>query len=149
MDIPAGGVKMKSRKFAGILLVLGIMAILGITIKVNAATIHVPGDYSTIQAAIDAANDGDTIVVAAGTYEEQLTINKNLTLLGESGAKIVAPNNASRNTYKIQESSHTFDPIIFAYGGTYSAGNTTVWGNGVIHVNISGFEIDGNNDGVG
>ncbi|KAA0006687.1 MAG: hypothetical protein FE045_02325 [Thermoplasmata archaeon] len=149
MDIPAGGVKMKSRKFAGILLVLGIMAILGITIKVNAATIHVPGDYSTIQAAIDAANDGDTIVVAAGTYEEQLTINKNLTLLGESGAKIVAPNNASRNTYKIQESSHIFDPIIFAYGGTYSAGNTTVWGNGVIHVNISGFEIDGNNDGVG
>jgi len=105
--------------------------------------------WGTIQDAIDNASDGDTIIVAAGTYTEQLIINKSIDLVGQSGAKIVAPNNASRNTYKIQESSHTFDPIVFAYGGTYSAGNDTVWGSGVIHVNISGFEIDGNNDGIG
>jgi len=114
-------------------------------VNVNAATINVPGDYPTIQQAIDNASDGDTIIVAAGTYTEQLIINKSIDLIGQSGAKIVAPNNASRNTYKIQESGHTFDPIVFAYGGTYSAGNNTVWGSGVIHVNISGFEIDGNN----
>ncbi len=28
------------------------------------AIIHVPGDYATIQAAIDAAVDGDTVLVA-------------------------------------------------------------------------------------
>ena len=48
------------------------------------------GHYETIQAAIDDATEGQTIVVKAGEHAEQLIINgdKNLTIEGEDGAVI-------------------------------------------------------------
>jgi uncharacterized repeat protein (TIGR01451 family) len=41
----------------------------------QAATINVPFDQATIQAAVNAANPGDEIVVADGTYSESVDLN--------------------------------------------------------------------------
>jgi parallel beta-helix repeat protein len=42
--------------------------------------IWVPDNYTTIQSAIDNASEGDTIAVRAGTYYENVVVNKSLTL---------------------------------------------------------------------
>ena len=53
--------------------------------KVYGATIYVPQDYTTIQAAIDNANDEDIISVASGTYNENIIIQtKNISVIGEN-----------------------------------------------------------------
>ena len=49
---------------------------------VAGTTIRVPEDYSTIQAAVDAASSGDVIDVAPGTYLETITIDRSITLRG-------------------------------------------------------------------
>ena len=91
----------------------------------NAASlITVPSDYPTIQSAIDASSPGDTIKVLPGTYTEQLTISKSLTLVG-SGA---------RST--IIKAPTMLDTDIL--GRTYIAQI-----NGGATVNMKGFTVDG------
>jgi parallel beta-helix repeat protein len=51
-----------------------------------ASTLLVPRQYPTIQAAVNAANPGDTIRIRPGTYSEQVSIAKNLTITG-AGAR--------------------------------------------------------------
>lgn len=45
-----------------------------------AATLRVPQDHKTIQAAIDGANPGDTITVAPGKYMERIRLKPGITL---------------------------------------------------------------------
>ncbi|WAI01811.1 NosD domain-containing protein [Methanogenium organophilum] len=76
----------------GALLTLpGIILILCICTPAMAATITVgpDGDYTGIQAAIDNATAGDTILVTAGTYAEAIDVNKTLTIRGVNGTPAV------------------------------------------------------------
>ena len=54
-----------------------------------AAVIHVPGEFSTIQAALNAAAPGDQIEVAPGTYPEVTQFQgKAVTLLSSGGPAV-------------------------------------------------------------
>ena len=82
--------------------------------------IFVPGNYQTIQEAIDAANPGDIIQVSAGTYNECLFINKTLTLKGEDKATTIID----------------------------GCGSPTVIQVNLTTVNIIGFTIKGGSNGI-
>ncbi len=51
------------------------------------------GDFATIQLAVNAANAGDVIQILPGSYMEQVTINKDLTLFGSGSSMttIISP----------------------------------------------------------
>src|SRR5574341_1948288 len=66
---------------AGILTVIVTLIVYG---HAQASALIVPDNYATIQAAIDAATSGDTIIVRSGAYFENLTLNKSVTLTAES-----------------------------------------------------------------
>ena len=67
-------------------IVLPILLVLGAATPVSATTLHVPSEYATIQAGIDAAIYGDTVELACGTYAEGAIILKDgVTLRSATG----------------------------------------------------------------
>jgi len=80
-----------------------------LTFAVGAATIRVPQDQPTITAGVAAAQEGDTVLVSDGTYQEHdITITKAITLTSVNGnavttidgqglARVLNVNSASGN----------------------------------------------------
>src|SRR4051812_37833693 len=64
------------------------LVLLGL-VQAQAAILAVPSTYSTIQAAIDAAPNGDDIVVAPGEYPESLNLfGKAIRVASEHGPEL-------------------------------------------------------------
>ncbi len=106
------------------------------TTPVGAATINVPGDYSTIQAAINAASPGDTIEVAAGTYFGA-TVNKTVTIQAKAGDTVII--NDGPNT-------HSFLRAGFYFAGDYSGNGAAISGFRFAGTNQMGYTDDGKLD---
>ncbi|NQE52398.1 Cell surface glycoprotein, partial [ANME-1 cluster archaeon GoMg3.2] len=69
----------------------------------SSTTIYVPDSYPTIQAAVDAASPGDTIIVRDGTYRENIDVTKRLTIKSENGSVncIVEAEDRDDNVFEI------------------------------------------------
>ncbi|HEC89694.1 MAG TPA: tandem-95 repeat protein, partial [Thermoplasmatales archaeon] len=71
----------------------------------NGSTLYVggsgPGNYSSIQDAIDNASDGDIIYVYSGVYQENIQINKSVYLKGENKDTTVIDGRNLDNTVTI------------------------------------------------
>ena len=73
---------MRIKALFGILFCTIILFLCAFISSASASTLYVPDDYTTIQAAVDAAKAGDTIIVREGIYTENVNINKKLKLKG-------------------------------------------------------------------
>lgn len=61
-------------------------ALLALQLATSAATRSVPSQYSTIQAAVNAAASGDIIQIAAGNYNEAVTVPSSKSKINLQGA---------------------------------------------------------------
>ncbi len=61
----------------------------------SAAIVYVPDNYSSIQEAINAVSVDDTIIVHKGTYNENVVLNKSLSLIGDGLPTVDAQQNGS------------------------------------------------------
>jgi parallel beta-helix repeat protein len=68
-------------------------------------TIIVPNDYPTIQAAINAANSGYVIKVSARIYNENLLVNKSISIIGENSVNTVIYGNGNGHVINIISSN--------------------------------------------
>jgi len=75
-------------KKTGVLLVAAVLAFQVIVGSAAATTFYVDaggqGNYTTIQDAVNAANEGDTIIVNPGVYSERVTVEKTMVIKGAS-----------------------------------------------------------------
>jgi hypothetical protein len=79
------------KRAVGKLSTAGVFALvlLAMTGMAGAATLHVPSQYPSIQGAMTAAANGDTILVAPGTYVENIDfLGKSVHLLSEQGPEV-------------------------------------------------------------
>lgn len=132
--------KRNEGNFKGHLICVFALSLILCSATAFGATIHVPADYQTIQAAIDASLDGDTVLVADGRYKGEGNKNldfkgKELTLQSENGPKkcIIDCEDDGRGFYFHNGESED----AFVSGFTITNGRVRDQGGGIYCINSS------------
>jgi len=107
------------------------------------ATIYVPDDHATIQDAITAAVDGDTVVVRPGTYVENIDfLGKAITVQSEQGPDVTIIDGNSAGTVVTFESGEDHTSVLEGFTiqngtGTFNATYSWYEGGGIYLLNSS------------
>jgi parallel beta-helix repeat protein len=92
-------------------------------------TYTVPGDFGTIQEAIDAAVEGDIIGVFKGTYTENLTIAKDITIISASGASATIIDGNDSGSVVVFSGGVTSNAVLDGF--TIQNGSADIGGGGI------------------
>jgi len=105
-------------------------------------TIWVPDNYTTIQEAIDMANEGEIILVKAGTYYEHIIVNKPLSLVGENKQDTIIDGSGAETVVNIIASNITLSGFTIQNGGL----GIYLWGSS--NNFLSGNDVSNNGHGI-
>src|SRR5215470_6786466 len=131
---------------------ISMILLLGTAVARAQTTIHVPADQPTIQAAINAANNGDTVLIAPGTYVENINFaGKAITVTSSGGASATIIDGNHSGTVVTFNHSETLSSVLsgltirngFQNGG-FGAGITITSASPTITSNV----ITGNHAAV-
>jgi len=99
-------------------------------------TIHVPADQPAIQAAINAASNGDTVLVSDGTYHENIDFKgKAITVTSINGARLTTIDGGALNTVVTFKTSEGANSVL--NGFTITNGFSTSQAAGIYVTNAS------------
>lgn len=98
---------------------------------VRADDLYVPSDYPTIQAAIDAAESGDTIHLAVGNYLEGLTIGKSLSIVGTDADQTILDGERTKRVVHVSAGDVTLSDLTIQNGYASAASNPQGKGGGI------------------
>ena len=91
----------------------------------QAMTLHVPSEYATIQAGIDAATAGDSVLVAPGTYADNEVRGFRACVFMKDGVVLFSEGGSSVTTIYMPVFS---GPTLIIFGSNLSSTSTTVQG---------------------
>ncbi len=111
--------------------------------NVRATTLYVggvgPGNYTTIQQAVDAASPGDEVFVYGGTYFENVRVLKSLSLIGEDKNTTVIDGSGAGDVLDIYASSVSIAGFTITNSGRF------ISDSGINLYNVSNCYIANNN----
>jgi len=99
-------------------------AAIGLGSAATAATLHVPAEQPTIQAAIQLAAPGDLVLVAPGTYPERIDfLGKSIVVRSEGGPALTTIDGGANVAWhaSVRAPAATFSTVSFVSGETRDA----------------------------
>ena len=89
------------------------------SVRASPRTVNVPGDFSSIQQAVNNVSSGDTILVHTGIYSEHVVINKSIALVGENRDSTIIDGSQSGNViYIVNTANVTIEGFTVRRSGT-------------------------------